>query len=98
MKKQKLKTLNTDEIEMLWIGAFRYYLGRMTMSTHSFGTALSENWLEIPDRAQVVIVRELKEAIKQDDDARSHSEGYKPLGHDCDSEMWREVFRRITSS
>lgn len=90
--KMKKQTLMAEELEMLWIGAFRYYLGRMTISTHSFCDALMENWLEIPKRAQIVIKRDLEEEINRDDMDRKAERDHCALGHDCDSQKWREVF------
>jgi len=81
-----------DDLEMLWIGSFRYYLGRMTISTHSFSEMLVQHWGNIPDRAQFVIKRDLAEEIQRDDSDRERGSEHKALGHDCDSNMWRAVF------
>jgi hypothetical protein len=84
--------LSKDDLELLWIGSFRYFLGRMTISTHSFCDSIIKNWDEIPQRAQVIIERELFDAIERDDQDRKVCEDYKALGHDCDSQKWREVW------
>ena len=84
-----------DDLDMLWIGSFRYYLGRMTIATHSFAESLVQHWGDIPERAQVVIKRDLQDAITRDDDCRANGDNYKPLGHDCDSKMWRAAFGAI---
>ena len=84
--------ISTDDLDMLWIGSFRYYLGRMTISTHSFAESLVQHWGNIPERAKEVIKRDLDEEIKRDDRDRERGSEHKALGHDCDSKMWRAVF------
>ena len=89
--------MSLDDLEMLWIGSFRYYLGRMTISVHSYCDTLIKNWDDIPERAQFVIKRDLAEAIQRDDGDRSRGSEHKTLGHDCDSQKWREVMRFISA-
>lgn len=84
--------ISKDDLDMLWIGAFRYYLGRSTIATHGFCESLVQHWGNIPKRSQVVIKRDLAEAIRRDDDDRENVRQHKALGHDCDSKMWRAVF------
>ena len=92
MKNHKL---SIEELESLWIASFRYYLGRMTISTHSYCDSIVRNWPAIPERAKIVILRELQEEIKRDDRDRENRKDCKALGHDCDSQKWREVFSKI---
>jgi len=96
-KKVKAHRLSIDDLDMLWIGSFRYYLGRMTISTHSYCDSLMCNWGAIPERAKVVIIRDLEDAIKRDDDRMESGDAYKPLGHDCDSKKWREVWEVVSA-
>lgn len=96
-KKVKAHRLSVDDLDMLWIGSFRYYLGRMTISTHSFCELLITNWAEIPKRAQVVIKRDLFEEIQRDDRDRESDRDHKALGHDCDSRKWREVWKVVSA-
>lgn len=79
------------DLDLIWIGAFRYYCGRMTIAVHSFAEYLIKNWENLPERAKVVIKRELDEAIKEDDKDREHKRDYKFLGHDCDRACWEKV-------
>ena len=88
----KKKTLSESDLEELWIGSFRYYIGRMTISTHSYCDLLMNNWDAIPKRSQLVIKRDLFEEIRRDDRDRESAREHKALGHDCDSQKWREVF------
>ena len=98
--KQPLGMTDSDLCD-LWIGAFRYYLGRMTISVHSFCDSLVKNWDSIPERAKFVIKRDLLEAIQHDDRDRHHEidtgemSYHKYLGHDCDSYKWRDVCNKI---
>ena len=89
-------SLSIDDLDMIWIGSFRYYIGRTTIVTHSFCESLIKNWHSIPERAQVVIKRELLEEMRRDDDDRESSKSYKSLGHDCDSAKWRNVYAYIS--
>lgn len=97
-RKFKLAQLSIDDLEMLWIGSFRYYLGRMTISVHSYCDSLVRNWENVPNRAKEVIKRDLAEEIKRDDMQRANGCEFKALGHDCDSQKWREVMRWIESA
>lgn len=96
-KKTKEHRLSVDDLDMLWIGSFRYYLGRMTISTHSYCDSLMRNWSAIPERAKHVILRELQEEIKRDDIDRESGKDYKALGHDCDSKKWREAWKVVSA-
>lgn len=89
--------MKKETLELLWIGAFRYYCGRMTISVHSFCEALKENWDQLPERAKVVIQRDLDEIFERDDIARTRGGTYKPLGHDCDRESWESVRNLINN-
>ncbi len=93
----KLAHLSVDDLEMLWIGSFRYYLGRMTISTHSYCDSLIRNWSTIPERARSLIERDLLEEIKRDDRDRERGSEHKALGHDCDSQKWREVWKVVSA-
>lgn len=93
----KAHRLRIENLEMLWIGSFRYYLGRMTISTHSYCDSLIHNWPVIPERAKTVILRELEEEIKRDDRDRESNKDHKALGHDCDSQKWREVWAVVSA-
>ncbi len=78
----------------LFVAAFRYYLGRRTIAVTFFARALAKAWSEIEEGTREIIVRELEEAFKRDDEMRADpicSKSYYPLGHDCDREAWEEV-------
>lgn len=85
--------LNDADLDMIWLGSFRYYLGSMTINTHSYCDLLMRNWEIIPSRAKAVIKRDLCEAIKRDDLDIENQRQYKTLGNDFDSDIWREVWK-----
>ena len=80
---------------MLWIGSFRYYIGRMTIQTHAYGAMLVKRWAEVPKDAQSVILRDLKDAIERDSIARESKSDYCELGMEMDAQMWRDVYLKI---
>ena len=90
--------LNQDQVEMLWVAATRYFLGRMTISVSSFCETLCQHWNGLPVRAQVIMQRDIDEAFERDDRARRDHEfpewtgtNYFPLGQGCDRRAWETV-------
>ena len=95
MKNKPNPLRHFDQRELI-IAAFRYYLGRMTISTCFFARALAKSWTELEDGTRGIIARELEVSFKEDDEARlKKAAGEKtyslPLGWDCDREAWEEV-------
>lgn len=82
--------MNDDELITLWIGAFRYYCGRMTYAVSDFCNALIKNWNDVPEMAKAIIRREL-EAKFNDAESRANGDSYHPLGMDCDRKSWESV-------
>jgi len=85
--------MNDDTLNVLWIGAFRYYLGRMTASVHSFCDSMIKEYDSIPDQAKGIIKRDLIQAFADDDRKREKETDHHfyPLGHDVDRAKWLEV-------
>lgn len=83
--------MNLDTLNNLWIGAFRYYCGRETISVHAFCDDLINNYEQIPDQAKGVIKRDLLQAFEDDDRDRKRKSDVKTLGHDMDRAKWLEV-------
>lgn len=84
-----------DQRELI-IAAFRYYLGRMTISTCFFARELAKAFVELEEGTQKIIERELEAAFKDDDEERTKKAAgekitYLPLGWDCDRAAWEEV-------
>lgn len=87
--------MSKDDSSLLWIGAFRYFCGRQTISVSSFCDYIIRDLESIPMRAVAVIRRDLGEAIKDDDRDRITADGHRRLGADCDRAKWIEVFDAI---
>ena len=87
--------LTEQEAGALWTASFRYYLGRMTIATHSYGEMLEKHWKDIPKYARKIILRDLEEAIVRDEEDRARKSDYKTLGMDMDSNMWRKLQMRF---
>lgn len=79
------------EKSTLWIGAFRYYCGRMTYAVSDFVDLLVQEWPNLPEHAHAIIKRDLDEEFRLDDAARAGAHNGRTLGHDCDREQWERV-------
>lgn len=87
--------LTDDQKTTLWLGAFRYYCGRMTYAVGDFCETLIAVWPELPDRTRSLIQRDLTEEFQRDDEQRADDVAgtryYKRLGHDVDRKQWEKV-------
>jgi hypothetical protein len=83
--------LNDEQILTLWLGAFRYYLGRQTYAVSDFCELLRSQWQTLPERTQMLIKRELENTFMRDDEYREKGSRFMPLGHDCDRAEWEKV-------
>lgn len=79
-----------DEDELIH-AAFRYYLGRRTISTCAFAQDLAKAWDHIGEATKMMIGNELMQAYE---DAEKHPD-WNPLGDECDREMWDLVKEKI---
>ena len=75
----------------LWVGALRYYMGRMTYAVEEFCELLIAEWPNLDDRTKELIRRDLGEQMARDDKDRAENRNYKRLGHDCDRASWERV-------
>jgi hypothetical protein len=87
-----------DDKITLWLGAFRYYCGRMTYAVGDFADILIREWSNLPSRVRYLIERDLEEEFRRDDASRelknmkdSDRVWNHPLGHDCDRAQWERV-------
>jgi len=87
-----------DRDSTLWIGAFRYYCGRMTIAVSGFCETMISNIENIPDEAVSIIKRDLIEAFADDDRDREVGNAVKRLGMDCDRQKWLEVLAAISGA
>jgi hypothetical protein len=76
------------EQDTIWIGAFRYYLGRTTYAVSDFCTILIKEWDSLPECSHIIIKRELDAAFLSDDETRVTGGTFFRLGHDCDRAEW----------
>jgi hypothetical protein len=83
--------MNPDQQTTLWLGAFRYYLGRTSYAVSDFCDLLIQQWYNIPRHCQMLIQKELENAFLRDDMDREYKANYLPLGHDCDRQQWEKV-------
>ena len=82
--------------DTIFIGAFRYYLGRQTYAVTDFCLYVENNLGNISESTRRLMRRELREEIERDDEARAVSETrFLPLGSNCDREMWIELYERL---
>ena len=80
---------------LMAIAAFRYCLGRTSYIVGDCAEWLIEQWPSLPPNVRGVIERDLRDAIKRDDEARATGEEYRPLGWDCDRVSWLRVMGAI---
>ena len=87
--------MNNFTIATLWIGAFRYYCGRETISVHSFCDGLIKEYVNLPRQARDCIYRDLGRAFEDDNRDRARGREVKTLGHDMDRAKWEEVAKHV---
>ena len=83
--------MNRDEELTLFVGATRYYLGRMTYAVDDFCRILITNWKSFSEETKNTIRRDVETEFDMDDKARVRGDQHKPLGHDCDRKSWERV-------
>ena len=81
-----------DELT-LWLGATRYYMGRMTYAVSSFCELLIEQWPALNKDTRYMIQRDLEREFEKDDEMRQQKSEFLPLGQDCDRAEWERVRR-----
>ena len=98
-KRTKAVAIDSDNERLIVIAAFRYYLGRQTISVWSFGRWLENVWPSLCQGTRDIIQRELEEAFKRDAEDREQFIAGKTsfkifaLGSDCDRRTWAGVRR-----
>ena len=90
--------MRADEITTLWLGATRYYLGRMTYAVSDFCGMLIRAWPALSDETKELIQRDIEIEFIRDDEVRletknlvPHYSVWKPLGGDIDRAEWEKV-------
>lgn len=83
--------MTADEQTTLWLGAFRYYCGRMTYAVSDFCEMLVAAWPTLTPSLRNLIAGELEGEFRRDDEMRDRGASYLPLGNQCDRESWERV-------
>lgn len=99
MSRRKPVPITDIDSRMIIVGAFRYYLGRMTISVSSFTDWLVHRWHNLDEGTRKIIAREIEEAFAADDAERAKAKATGgnlssmglPLGWDCDRASWARV-------
>lgn len=81
--------------DLMATAAVRYCLGRMSYIVGDCVDWLIEQKDNIDPKALKIIVRDIKEAIQRDDEARERGDEYLPLGMDMDRRQWERVLAEI---
>ena len=83
--------MNPAEQSTVYIGATRYYLGRMTYAVSDYCEHLRRVWPTLAEPVRNIIRRDVEETFKRDDEwPRSNALG-GPLGQACDRAQWEKV-------
>ena len=98
MTKEFLKDKFPSMSDSDWvIVAFRYYVGRMTISACAFASDLARALDSLPAGTRSIIQSELEDEFRRDDKDRSVNSGtLHPLGMDMDREAWELVRKAYT--
>ncbi len=75
---------NENKIVTLWLGAFRYYLGRRTYAVGDFCDLVIQEWMGFPEKLKEIMAEEIKEARER-----------TGLGDECDRKYWEIVERTL---
>ena len=85
--------MKPDDELTLWLGAARYYMGRMTYAVSGFCELLIEQWPALNEETRYMIQRDVEREFEKDDEMRKQKSRYLPLGQDCDRAEWERVRR-----
>lgn len=86
------------ESSILFVGAFRHYLGKRSSATGDFCTLLADKWKYLDEQTKDLILKELAETVYRDDEMRHDercSSAYYPLGNDNTRTEWLHLLKRI---
>jgi hypothetical protein len=83
--------MTPDNELTLWVGATRYYMGRMTYAVSDFCNLLIGSWNELSENTKTIIQRDIEEEFLRDDESRKRGDSFHPLGHDMDRKSWEHV-------
>lgn len=83
-------------ITTLWLGATRYYLGRMNFAVSDFCEGLRREWDSLPSTTQALIRRDIEEAFAKhlfvvEKSGSELALRNSPLGMPSDAQQWQKV-------
>lgn len=84
---------NFGRSDLMAMCAVRYCLGRATYVVGDCVDWLIDQWENLAPNAKTIIQRDIEEAFRRDDEARSDGKEHKPLGMDCDRAEWEKARR-----
>lgn len=87
--------MSDHQLLTLWLGAFRYYLGRRSYAVSDFCELLAQQWNNLPKATQDLIKKELDKEIAKDTLSREKGQSPHRLGDDCDRTEWLLLKSRI---
>ena len=88
MAKTTFKLTDRQQID-LFLYSMRYALGRRTAAPSDVADHIVAHWEKLNDRAQMLILRDLKQAIEEDDRQPGR------LGDRCDRAVWDELLKKL---
>jgi hypothetical protein len=87
--------LNEPEQQTLFLQAFRYALGRRTYAVQDTADIIKKYWHQLDSKTQLLIGRDLNEAITKDTNLRNDGANHRPLGMDMDRAVWLDLAKFI---
>lgn len=81
------------DLHILIVSAFRYALGRQSYVPSMFGGFIRQQWDLIPSNTKNLLIRELEEAVKENDETYDASSFSNKLGLDCDIHTWKTLLQ-----
>jgi len=94
-REQRLASHFFSGVDELVFWSFRYFVGRMTISTCVFAQDLARAWPDLGVNTKKQIRDELERAFEEDDALQKEfpnkGMGYRRLGWDCDRAAWEKV-------
>jgi hypothetical protein len=86
--------MTDTQLTTLWLGAFRYYIGRRSYAVSDFCDLLIAEWNIIPESCKNIIQKELEDAFERDRRKKLSGINFTSimaLGDNCDRAEWQRV-------
>lgn len=79
--------------QLMATAAVRYCLGRQTYIVSDCAEWLIDVWTSLNESTRAVILRDIEDEFRRDDEARARGDRHLPLGADMDRRQWERVRR-----